>query len=323
MKRVATLLVIAFGLILLAASAAPAAPATRAQMLAAANSVVAAQALLIEEKRGRGLWPGAKIDPNATGMIGQEYTAMTTTAATLANKRTATDPDFAAALVKRVAAMGVTKGDKVLVIESGSFLGADIAILAALETLQADIILIPSLGASQWGANDPEFNLMDILALLLARGVLHTHPLAVVLGGSSGTGLNMEPGMPDFLRKSLVRHDVRLVDDPVLETIVDRLTVLIDAAAGGRQNLKLMVKVGGSVISTGNCPENLKYETDIRPQTVGCSGTTPGLLYLPGTQQVPILHLLNMMALAEQMGLPYDPVPLPQPGANLELYGAP
>jgi poly-gamma-glutamate system protein len=302
---------------------AAAAPATRDQMLAAAHTVQAAQAILIEEKRARGLWPGDKIDPNVTGMIGHEYTAMTTSAATLANKRTASDPDFAAALTKRIAAMGIGKGDEVLVIESGSFLGADIAVLAALETLEAAVILIPSLGASQWGANDPEFHLMDILALLLQRGVLHTQPLAVVLGGASGTGLNMEPGMPDVLRQSLVRYDVRLVDDPALKTIVDRLTVLIDAAAGGRQNLKLMVKVGGSVISTGNCQENLKYETDIRPQTIGCSGTTAGLLYLPGTQQVPILHLLNMIALAEQMGLPYDPVPLPQPGANAVLYGGP
>jgi len=292
-------------------------------MLQAAHTVQAAQAILLPAKQAMAIWPGAKIDPNMTGMVGHEYTPMTTSAATLANKRTATAPDFAAALTKRIAAMGVGKGDKVMVVESGSFLGADIAVLAALETLQADVILIPSLGASQWGANDPEFNLMDILALLLDRGVLHTHSLAVVLGGASGTGLNMEPGIPDLLRMSLARHDVQLVDDPVLKTIVDRLTALVDAAAGGRQNLKLMVKVGGSVISTGNCPENLKYETDIRPQTVGCSGTTPGLLYLPGTQQVPILHLLNMTALAEQMGLPYDPVPLPMPGANIAVYGAP
>src|SRR5712671_5553163 len=113
------------GAIVSASAAVTAAPATRDQMLAAAQTMQAAQAILIEEKRARGLWPGAKIDPNATGMVGQEYTAMTTSEATLSNKRTATEPDFAAALAKRVAAMGIGKGDKVLVIQSGSFLGAD------------------------------------------------------------------------------------------------------------------------------------------------------------------------------------------------------
>jgi hypothetical protein len=43
----------------------------------------------------------------------------------------------------------------------------------------------------------------------------------------------------------------------------------------------------------------------------------------PGAERVPILHLLNMMALAEQMGLPYDLVPLPRPGANTAPWGAP
>jgi poly-gamma-glutamate system protein len=309
--------------VLCAGASASAAPATVDQMLTAARMVQAAQAILLDEKKARGIWPGAKIDPNQTGMIGQEYTAMTTTAATLANKRTATQPDFAAALVKRIAALGVGKGDKVLVIQSGSFLGADIAIIAALEAIGAETILVPSLGSSQWGANDPDFNLMDILARLLDRGVIHTHPLALVLGGAGAEGRNMEPGMADFLRASVKRYGVTLVENDALPPIVDQLARLIDAAAGGRQNLKLMVKVGGSVISVGNCPENLKYETDIRPKSVGCSGTTPGLLYLPGTENAPILHLLNMRVLSEQLGFAYDAAPLPAPGSDCRLYSLP
>jgi poly-gamma-glutamate system protein len=254
-------------------------------------------------------------------MLGHEYTAMTTSAATLSNKRTATQPDFAAALVKRVAELGVGKGDKVLVIQSGSFLGADIAIIAALEAVGADTILIPSLGSSQWGANDPEFNLIDILALLLDRGVIHTRPIALVLGGAGAEGRNMEPGMPAFLRARVVQYGIPLIENDSLPPIVDTLNGMIVAAAGGRQNLKLMVKVGGSVISVGSCPENLRYETDIRPRSVGCSGSTPGLLYLPGTETVPILHLLNMTALSQQLGFAYDAIPLPEPGSNVGLYG--
>ena len=81
--------------------------ATRDQLLAAAATMRAAQTVLYEAKQKLGIWPGAKIDPNHTGMVGQEYTAMTTTAGTLSNKRTATQPDFAAALAKRMAALGL------------------------------------------------------------------------------------------------------------------------------------------------------------------------------------------------------------------------
>jgi poly-gamma-glutamate system protein len=297
--------------------------ATREQMLAAAATVRAAQALMLERKLALGLWPGEKIDPNRTGLVGQEFTAMTTTAATLANKRAATNPDFAAALARRMAELGVGKGKKVLIIQSGSFLGADIAVLAAAEALEAEVILIPSLGSSQWGANDPELNLMEVLALLLDNGVLHTKPLAVVLGGASGLGRNMQPGAPDILRASVKAHGQLLVDDTPLKAMVDHLSALIDKASGGRDRLALMVKVGGSIISVGNCPENLKFETDIRPQGTPCSGSTPGLLYRAGTEHVPILHLLNMKLLSETLGFDYDPVPLPEPGSKVSLYGAP
>ena len=61
--------------------------------------------------------------------------------------------------------------------------------------------------------------------------------------------------MPDFLRTDITRHGVRFVDQPELKTIVDELTALVDGASGGRQKLKLMVKVGGSAISVGDCAD--------------------------------------------------------------------
>jgi poly-gamma-glutamate system protein len=303
------------------ANAVSAAPATREQMLQAADTMRAASAVLYPAKQALGIWPGAKIDPNMTGMIGQEYTPMTTTAGTLSNKRTATQPDFAAALAKRMAELGVAKGDKVLIIQSGSFLGGDIAAVAAAEALGADIVLIPSMGASQWGANDLELPLIDILALLLDKGVIHTRPLVAVLGGASGTGRNMEEGSPDILRAAIARRGVPLIDDPVLKTMVDKLTVLVDKALGSRDRLKLMVKVGGSVISTGNCTENQNYTTTIRPRTDPCTGTTPGLLYLKGTEEAPVIHIIDMTGMAKEMGLPYDPSPFPAPGTNAAVYG--
>jgi hypothetical protein len=37
---------------------------------------------------------------------------------------------------------------------------------------------------------------------------------------------------------------------------------------------------------------------------------------------VPVLHVLNMRRLALELGLPFDPVPLPTPGNNKAIYGA-
>ncbi len=66
-----------------------------AEMLMAARSMQAASRVLWMEKETRGLIPSAQADPNRTGMIGQEYTPITTTIGELPAKRTATNPDFA------------------------------------------------------------------------------------------------------------------------------------------------------------------------------------------------------------------------------------
>jgi len=83
----------------------------------------------------------------------------------------------------------------------------------------------------------------------LDNGVLHTRPLAVVLGGAGGVGRNMEPEAPDILRASVKGHGQLLVDDTPIKAMVDHLSDLIDAASGPRDQLALMVKVGGSIIS--------------------------------------------------------------------------
>jgi hypothetical protein len=137
-----------------------------AEMLMAARSMQAASRVLWLEKEMRGLAPSMQADPNRTGMIGQEYTPITTTIGELPAKRTATNPDFAAALVRQIASLGLARGTPVVIVVSGSFVGGDVAAITATETLGLRPIVIASLSASMWGANEPEFSLIDMLAAL-------------------------------------------------------------------------------------------------------------------------------------------------------------
>ena len=70
------------------------------EMLTAARAMQSAHAVLRAEKEARGLMQPASIDPNRTGMIGQEHTGITTTLGDLPSKRTATNPDLAAVIVQ-------------------------------------------------------------------------------------------------------------------------------------------------------------------------------------------------------------------------------
>src|SRR6185369_873091 len=119
-------------LMLCCAGAAPAAAQSNplyGPMIAAAQTMQAASRVLYAEKEARGLLPPSGTDPNRTGMIGLEYTTMTTTPGELPAKRTAASPDFAAAMVKLIGGLNLAPGAPVVTVLSGSYVGGDVAVL--------------------------------------------------------------------------------------------------------------------------------------------------------------------------------------------------
>src|SRR3546814_20495900 len=68
-------------------------------------------------------------------MIGPEFTVITTSLGSLPAKRTTTMPDFAGALVREIKALDLPAGTPVVIVVSGSLVGANIATIAATEAL--------------------------------------------------------------------------------------------------------------------------------------------------------------------------------------------
>ncbi len=96
-------------------------------------------------------------DPNQTGLIGLKNSSLTTSLGQLEAKRTTTNPDFAGLIVYLLQQAGVKEKDVVAIGASSSFPALIIGSLAAAKALRIMPLYIVSLGASQWGANDPDF----------------------------------------------------------------------------------------------------------------------------------------------------------------------
>ena len=94
-------------------------------------------------------------DTHQTGMIGDEYTPITTSLGSEEAKRTTANADMAALLVQMLTEAGVETGDTIGAGFSGSFPTMNLALLAACEAMQVKVIYIASLGASTFGANQP------------------------------------------------------------------------------------------------------------------------------------------------------------------------
>lgn len=291
------------------------------EMLNAARAIQAASTVLLSKKRERGIWPGLIADPNRTGMIGPEYTAITTSLGILEAKRTTTNPDFAAALVRFFSERGIGRGDTVVLILSGSFVGGNIATTAALEALGTRTISVSSLGASMWGATDPDFNWLEIEAALRDAGIIEMKSMAAVIGGTGGVGRELEKDAVASFYASAKRHKIPLVREEPLPSLVTSLADQIEHASGGAHEIDLVVNVGGAVVGLGSCRESYEIASGLQPRPSRCSEGTPGLVYLVGTEDVSLFNILNIRHLAAEFGLPYDPTPLPMPGDNPLVYG--
>ena len=100
--------------------------------------------------------PMSEDDLHQTGMIGLPYTGITTTQGALEAKRTTAWPDMAALCVRMLYEAGVRPGDTVGAGFSGSFPGMDLAVVTACESMGVRLVCIASVGASTYGANNPE-----------------------------------------------------------------------------------------------------------------------------------------------------------------------
>ena len=255
------------------------------------------------------------LDPNGTGIVGEEFTALTTSVGDVEAKRTAANPTFAALIVRLFHDAGLSRGDVVAVGGSGSFPALVLATLCAARPLELEPIVIYSVGASMYGANIPGFTFADMLDALRAEGVLPYRLTAVSPGGrgDGGTGVLFDEEGTTLLDETRRIGLPTVGGDSLAERIRGRLRIFSQGA--GRRPIRCFVNVGGASANFGTGPESLKLPNGlVRSAPVMPAGPTRGLAFEFLSRGVPVIHLLHVKGLARDHGLPFDPVPFPPIG---------
>lgn len=290
------------------------------QMVRAAHTMESAIQVVRGLRTRLHLMQPRTIDANQTGLIGAEYTEITTSLGDVVAKRTATNPDLAAAITRRLYEIALPPGSPVLVVVSGSFIGANIAAIIAVEALGHEPILVSSVGASMFGATDAALTWLDIEAELRRTGVIRTKSSVAVIGGGSATGGGLMDSGVEQLRAAAIRNDIPLVETNDFSELLDRVEAIVTRASGG--NVAMLINSGGSVIALGTCEDGDRIPTLVLDREIACSAGQPGLIVRASRRGLPVLHLLNIKGLAAEWGLPFDPIPLPTVGNNKFVYGA-
>ena len=107
-----------------------------------------------------------------TGMIGAEYTAITTTIGNIDSKKTSLDPNFAAVYIKMFDELGLKKDDEIVINMSGSFPMLNISCIIAAEEYGLKPFIMTSIGASSFGATNPAFTIFDMLQYLNEKQII-------------------------------------------------------------------------------------------------------------------------------------------------------
>lgn len=289
-------------------------------MLEAAQRQQAAQREIYLVKRTMGVYHPDS-DFNRTGMLGDEYTLVTTTVGVLSAKRSATSPDFAAYVVRMLVDHDVRSGDTVLVNMTGSFPALNVAVCAALDVLNIPSLRFTSLGASSHGANQLELTWIDMEDVLVREGLLEQRSDYVTLGGMEDVMTGIDPQAVTDMEGRCARLGYRLINTGSLHGQIARRWEIYRSA----RRFALLINVGGNHALLG--PDLVGRELPggwIDPATDDWkteeTKSAEGILFDFLNNGVPVLNLIHVADIAEKHDIPFDPSPLPLVGTSPIYY---
>jgi poly-gamma-glutamate system protein len=285
------------------------------EKLEASRLALRAQVCLKNFRLQEGVFTDNLNDPNSTALIGQDITAITTDRGYIDSKLTATNPNFAAVVVDMLKEAGVKKGDVVAAAFTGSLPGLNIAVISAIQVLELKPVIISSVGASNWGANDPYFTWMDMEKVLNDSGIFRHRSAAASIGGGLDVGRGLSPEGRDMIRQAILRNNIPSIDESFLTRNIEKRMQIYNTMRGSN-NIKAFINVGGGIASLGSV-ENSEFIPG------GLSKILPvknypvkGVLIKMSEEGIPVIHMLNVIQLAKEYGLPVSPEPLPAPGTG-------
>ena len=256
-------------------------------------------------------------DLHRTGMIGQSYTGITTTLGAPEAKRTTAWPDMAALCVRLLYEAGVEPGDTVGAGFSGSFPGMDLAVVTACESMGVELICIPSVGASTFGANDPELTFPEMMCHLYQDGLIKTWPAAVTMGGSDDVGADMDKTLAADIRQRLTELDLTPVELPDFGENIRWREELYRSLGP----IDCFIAVGGNLSSLGRGEDSTSVGQGVLSMTRAPRlHEGSGLVQRYQADGIPVINLLNIKQLVADYDLPFDPVEWPEIGQSAVYF---
>ncbi|MFA7126012.1 MAG: poly-gamma-glutamate system protein [Bacilli bacterium] len=281
----------------------------------AATLTMQAYEAIYNERQARGLLytdptrQNEVMDPYESGLLGYWLTNITTTTGDLRAKQLSINPNFAAVVIDMIYKAGLSSGDEIGVVMSGSFPAIGIATLCALEVMNIHTCVIASIGASSYGATIPEFTIFDMMNVLYDQEILKSQLDYVSWGGFNDTGLEY----PDDVRMSIFSRieasSIPLLTGGSFEGVIsERMRILNDALP----HMSMFINIGGHFASMGQGFSTYLDDNGLIMQGKRLYSSDRGLINRYLEQGLPVIHFINIESLVIEydLSLSYEPISL-------------
>lgn len=258
-----------------------------------------AEEAIAEAKRRRGILVDSRNDPEGTGLIGPQFSLITTDRGAQSAKALAAHPNFAAAVTQMLLEAGVRRGDLVAVGMTGSLPGFNLAVLAACRAIGAEPVGVTSVGSSMFGATDPGMTWLDMESVAVGKGLWPYRSVAASLGGGGDVGRGLSPAGRQLLLDAIARNHVRLLDRAtVLEAVNARVALYDSVAAARGRPIRVYVNVGGGIASLGGSQNGHLIPAGLVKRLARRGYPNRGVINALAERGLPVIHLLHVERLA-------------------------
>ena len=244
----------------------------------------------------------SEIDLYQTGLIGLNNSSITTIqdydSSMVRSKLLTTHPNFAAMFVEFFYDAELNRGDTIAVSMTGSFPGANLALLSACETMGIVPVIMSSAGSSAWGANREEFSWPIIESFLLDEQIIKQKSISYSMGGDNDNGDNLSDKGVELL-ESVIPNNVIFINEL---SLLDNIELKLDLFKKSSSNYSIYVNIGGgaSSLGPGNDKDTLQVGLinvlDI--QDLEFDGFEESIAYNFLTEEsIPMLNIKNIIKL--------------------------
>lgn len=250
-------------------------------------------------------------DPSGSGIIGRNLSPITSVVGYLAAKQTSANPNFAAAFVHMMKRLKLEKGDRVAIGASSSFPALNLATLVSCRVLKLRCVMISSVSASMYGANDPRLTWLDMERIAYREGFVNTRSVAASIGGADDNGEQMSPAGVRLILKAIKRNKVPLIRGGTVEANIEARMRIFEETAED-DTYAAYINLGGGEASVGSHFTKVLFRPGINRRLPRKPIPDEGVMTLMMKKHdIPLLHVSGVSRIADRYGLPRAPQKTP------------